>query len=277
MSPSAVATMRDGLIELVRDVGRQLLSWRTSGGVQGEWHGTQFHAKADQWAHRGLCLGLKVLEPAIPVVSEEDATEDPRPGADRYWLIDPIDGTASYAGGFDGFVTQVALMEHQVPILAVVYAPVYQDLFVAMKGSGATLNGARLPLGRSTELTLIDNYPTPRGIAADLYREMSFSRYLECGSIGLKICRVAEGVADVFLKDVLVRDWDLAAPHLILHEAGGCLVDGAGAEITYGASRRHVGLVAVRDAALAGRLVRWSQARGATVPAASPTGSESRG
>jgi len=260
MPEFTAATMRDGLIELVRDVGQQLLSWRTSGGAQGEWHGTQFHAKADRWAHRELCLGLETLEPGIPVVSEEDTTPDPRPGGDRYWLIDPIDGTASYAGGFDGFVTQVALMAKEIPVLAVVYAPVYQDLFVATQGRGSMLNGSRLPLQSSTALTLIDNYPSPRGIAADLYREMSFSRYLECGSIGLKICRVAEGRADVFLKDVLVRDWDLAAPQLILEEAGGCLVGASGQRITYGVPRTHRGLVAGSNRDRVRKVVSWHEA-----------------
>jgi 3'(2'), 5'-bisphosphate nucleotidase len=259
----AAATMRDGLAELVRHVGQQLLSWRTVGGVQGEWHGTQFHAKADQWAHREICLGLERLAPAIPIVSEEDTARESWRGADLYWLIDPIDGTASYAGGFDGFVTQVALMERENPVLAAVFAPVYQELFLATKGSGSTLNGVRLPLHSSRGLTLIDNDPTPQGIAADLYREMSFSRYVECGSIGLKICRVADGTADVFFKAVAVRDWDVAAPQLILQEAHGCLVDGSGADITYGASRQHIGIIAARDAALVGHLVNWKQARDA--------------
>tara|TARA_Y100001949_G_scaffold167862_1_gene165955 strand:- start:330 stop:1109 length:780 start_codon:yes stop_codon:yes gene_type:complete len=254
-------TVMDSVVELVSEVGRSLRSWRTSGGVEGAWDGTQFHAKADQWAHQLFNAGLAKLQTGLPIVSEEDLLPETNSGVGQYWLVDPIDGTASYAEGFAGYVTQVALMERERPVLAVVFAPHSQDLFVAVKGGGAYCNGTRLPLAPSSSLTLIDNYPTPRGVAADLYNELSFRRYLECGSIGLKICRVAEGTADVLLKAIQVRDWDIAAPHLILQEAGGCLVDSRGKDITYGAQRRHQGLVAARDGELAHRVASWHHAR----------------
>ena len=152
-------------------------------------------------------------------------------------------------------------MEQESPVLAVVFAPHYQDLFVAVKGDGAYRNGTRLPMASSSSLTLIDNYSTPRGVAADLYNELSFRRYVECGSIGLKICRVAEGTADVLLKPGQVRDWDLAAPHLILQEAGGCLLDGQGQDIKYGALRKHEGLIAAGEGAMARRVASWHHAR----------------
>jgi len=63
--------------------------------------------------------------------------------------------------------------------------------------------------------------------------------------------------ADVFFKPGQVRDWDLAAPHLILQEAGGHLLDATGNEISYGASRRHQGLVAAREDELVHRVASW--------------------
>src|SRR5207253_4609201 len=99
----------------------------------------------------------------------------------------------------------------------------------------------------SSSLTLIDNYPNPRGVAADLYGELSFKKYVESGSTGLKICRVADGTADALFKDCGLRDWDIAAPHLILQEAGGHGVDGLGNTIRYGAPRRQPGVIAARD------------------------------
>ena len=95
--------------------------------------------------------------------------------------------------------------------------------FTAVKQNGAYKNGSRLPNVKSPSTTLIDNYPEPRGIAAKLFDKMALEQYVESGSLGLKICRIAEGSADIFVKDVLVKDWDLAAPELILHEAGGIL------------------------------------------------------
>ena len=246
---------------LVQETGHLLRSWRTSGGAAGTWAGTQFHASADRWAHDHLCRGLSALDSSIPIVSEEDDSGGATTERRRYWLIDPIDGTASYAHGFSGYVTQVALMDREKPVLAAVFAPEHGELFVAETGSGACRNGIRLPAIRAADMTLVDNTPGPEGLAAVLYAELGFTRYLESGSIGLKICRVAEGSADVFFKTVRVRDWDLAAPELILQEAGGSLVDGHGEAIVYGGAREHRGLVAARDSALASRVVRWSSIR----------------
>ena len=254
-------TLMDSVVALVREVGESLQAWRKSGGAEGTWDGSQFHAKADQWAHQLFEVGLSKLPTRLPVVSEEDLSLTKTDGGNRYWLVDPIDGTASYAEGFAGYVTQIALMEKESPVLAVVFAPHYQDLFVAVKGDGAYRNGTRLPMASSSSLTLIDNYSTPRGVAADLYNELSFRRYVECGSIGLKICRVAEGTADVLLKPGQVRDWDLAAPHLILQEAGGCLLDGQGQDIEYGALRKRDGLIAAGEGDLARRVASWHHAR----------------
>jgi 3'-phosphoadenosine 5'-phosphosulfate (PAPS) 3'-phosphatase len=249
--------MIDAVVSLVREVGASLVEWRKSGGARGQWEGTQFHAEADAWAHSALCRGLASVKPGTPVVSEEDPASQGQNLADRYWIIDPIDGTASYAGGFPGYVTQVALMESGQPSLAVVFAPEHGDLFTAERGSGAFRNGSRLMVKAATEQVLVDNYSSPKGIAADLYRDLGFTRYLESGSIGLKICRVAEGAAHVFFKSVPVRDWDLAPPQLILEESGGYLSDSRGKRIKYGSSAPHDGLIATRDAIMASRVAQW--------------------
>ena len=84
---------------------------------------------------------------------------------------------------------------------------------------------------------------------------------MESGSIGLKICRVADGTADAFFKACPVRDWDIAPGHLILEEAGGSLADGAGDAVRYGGSRIHEGLVAAGDGQVAGRIATWHRVR----------------
>jgi len=76
------------------------------------------------------------------------------------------------------------------------------------------------------------------------------AKYLESGSIGLKICMVAQGVADLFVKDVTVRDWDVAAPHLVLSEAGGVLRRFDGQEFELAGSFEKLGLIAAASQAL---------------------------
>ena len=250
--------MIDILSKIIREVGDLILIWRNSGFFEGQWEGSQFKAEADQMAHKELKKLLQRLDPSIPVVSEEDGKSLTEKRADRYWLIDPIDGTASFANGFNGFVTQVALIEKSSPMYAAIFAPALDRLYTAQRGGGAFLNDTRLKLNAKKRMdTLIDNYPEPRGIAMNVYCDYGFKNYIECGSISLKICKVADGTADLFIKDVIVRDWDLAAPGLVLEEAGGNLTDIEGRKITYKGSYEHFGLIAAYDNNINSMISSW--------------------
>ena len=243
--------MRDDLAMALRRVGARIMECRREGNTHGKWEGTQYKAVADLIADECMREGLQQIA-TLPIVSEEDiaSQSDQRPG--EYWLIDPIDGTASFAQGFPGFVCQAALMREGVPQLAGVYAPALDKLYMAVRGAGATLNGhpIRVRNAGQRKLTLVDNYPQPRGVAERLMRDLHCAEYLESGSIGLKICLVAEGQADVFVKDVRVRDWDIAAPHLVLQEAGGVLMQFNNQPFDYrGGYERH-GLIATSSSEL---------------------------
>lgn len=208
----------------VARVGEKILDCRARGQTQGTWEGTQFKAEADLIADESLRGELRLLAD-IPIVSEEDAASQGLQRPREYWLIDPIDGTASFAHGFPGFVCQAAYVRDARAHMAAVSAPALQRLYLAETSRGATLNGQplRVRANVGNDVVLVDNYPQPRGIADRLFRGLPCARYVESGSIGLKICLVAQGIADLFVKDVTVRDWDVAAPALILTEAGGVL------------------------------------------------------
>lgn len=224
----------DEIQYLLRDVGTVLQKMSSGGAVEAMWQGMQLKSKADLLAEGVLLRGLTLLTPGIQIVSEEDPGTHSKDRPTRYWIIDPIDGTASFCGGFQGYVTQMALMQAGRPILAGVYAPSLDLMYVAEEASGATVNGGRLTVNIDFDsLVLTDNYPEPRGIAKVLSEELPCKGYLESGSIGLKICRVADGNADLFVKDIVYRDWDIAPGHLILMEAGGILTDLNGNQIAY--------------------------------------------
>lgn len=203
-------------------------------------------ASVDIEAHEFLMRELGNLLPNVVVLSEEDAQARAEVRPKTYWLIDPLDGTASFVDGFSGFVTQAALINDSKLMCAAVYAPALNEIFLAEAGKGATKNGNPIRVSeRSRDQWIIaDNYPSPRGIAAELMHAWTIPNYLESGSIGLKICRVAEGQADIFVKDVCVRDWDLAAPQLVLQEAGGYLADSAGQSFPYSGDYERDGLIA---------------------------------
>lgn len=238
--------MRTKLSMALRQVGAAIMECRRQGNTHGTWEGTQYKAEADLIADAALRRELKEIAD-IEIVSEEDVKSQSRLRPHEYWLIDPIDGTASFVQGYAGFVCQVALMQDGRPQLAGVFAPALDKLFIAGRGKGATLNGEsiRVRATNLSQLVLVDNYPEPRGLAEKLFQDLQCAEYLESGSIGLKICLVAEGVADIFVKDVTVRDWDIAAPHLILEEAGGFLTQHKGVSFNYVGDYERQGLVAV--------------------------------
>lgn len=250
------------LCRAAAEVGERLLRLRESGGSAGHWEGTQFKAVADRAAHDAWSRALAELLPGVPVLSEEDpeslTTARPR----RHWLIDPLDGTASYAHGYHGYVTQAALMEGGRPVLAAVYAPESREMFGAEAGHGAWLGDRRLRItpGGSAPV-LIDNHPEPRGTTAEIHARFRCGGYVESGSIGLKLCRIADGTAQLFVKDLPVRDWDLAAPHLVLAEAGGTLTGLRGEDFAYRDGYEHPGLIAADGPVRAAAVTAWFAAR----------------
>lgn len=252
-------TLIDRVQDILREVGTKLLTMRAQGPVQGTWHATQLKSEADLIAETLIIRGLRALTPDLPVVSEEDLSSHAVDRLARYWLVDPIDGTASFCGGYAGFVSQIALMEGAEPMLGAVYGPTLDLMYLAERGAGASANGSKLKLGwQGGDVVLTDNYPEPRGIAKLLYEQLPCAGYLESGSIGLKICRVADGQADLFVKDVTVRDWDLAPGHLILREAGGVLSDLRGRGIDYrGGMEQSGGLISAASQDLADRVTNF--------------------
>lgn len=243
------------LVTVTREVGVRIMQCRAEGNLAGDWQGTQFKAVADAIADECMRTGLRRIAD-IPVVSEEDLASQSLIRPSRYWLIDPIDGTASFVHGFPGFVCQAALIEDGQAMLAAVHAPALDSTYAARRGEGATLNGNPLTTRKvdRDDVILVDNYPEPRGVAARLFRDVPCAKYLESGSIGLKICMVAQGVADLFVKDVPVRDWDVAAPHLVLSEAGGVLRRFDGQEFELTGSFEKLGLIAAASQVLQARV-----------------------
>lgn len=237
------------LEDLLRRCGKMLRE-RQTGASQGRWAGAQYKDARDLQAHEFLVQGIRAAYPHLPVVSEEDASGWPV-DADAYFIIDPIDGTASYAHGYPGWVTQAAYVRQGIPQFAGIYAPATDEYFEAVRNRGAFANKRRLAIAASRRAfsSLIDNYPEPAGIAREAMAKFGIGSYVESGSIALKICRIADGTADLFIKQMSPRDWDLAAPMLVLEEAGGVLADAEGRSIVLGTTeRRHDGLIATTHA-----------------------------
>ncbi len=245
---------------ILAECGDKLLSIPQCMRSQGYWEGEQFKSNADKIAHSFL---IKELSKAydLPIVSEEDNKIDNNQYP-KYIIIDPIDGTRSYSEGFSGWVSQVALIQNSQVISSCIYAPETQEYFSAIRGEGAWHNDRRIKIKLSENSninSIIDNSPVPSGFVKSLINDFKIPTYIESGSIGLKICRVADSTVDLFFKDMNPRDWDLAAPKLILSEAGGTLKDLDGKEIFFGQpGLTHNGLIAGKSESVVERVLSYT-------------------
>ena len=214
----------DQIILALEFVGEKIKDWRDDPEMKKIHVEKDFKTEADLKAHQIICEKLNEITPGIGIISEEDYSHsDKRP--DAYWIIDPIDGTSSWYNGYYGFVTQVAYIENDIPVFGAIHAPVLKQTWSALKGQGAYINGEILPkLKADARLILIDNTEKPHGIAKKMMKSLPITGYVECGSLGLKTVLVADGTVDLFIKDVCVRDWDLAPAAVILSEVGGYLI-----------------------------------------------------
>jgi 3'(2'), 5'-bisphosphate nucleotidase len=227
----------DALLDAVLDLARR------AGDAILEVYGTDFsvEAKADRSplteadlrAHRLIVDGLAALTPDLPVLSEESASIPYRTRAawDRYWLVDPLDGTREFVSRNGEFTVNIALIEGHVPDLGVVYAPVKDTAYLGGPRHGAWRVGhgrAREPIAVQKTLRRPARVVGSRSHAGEsLQRFLANLGDCELVSMGssLKLCLVADGTADVYPRLGPTSEWDTAAAQAVVEGAGGRVTD----------------------------------------------------
>jgi myo-inositol-1(or 4)-monophosphatase len=175
---------------------------------------------------------LRAVAPAYGWQSEESAGQFDHAHR-RRWVVDPIDGTRSFIKKLPDWSIAAALVEQGRPIVAVVHAPMTDETFVAVAGSGATRNGTPIAASTTTSLSLARITGPRSTIDALLKTGTRFEVVPRIHSLALRFARVASGEVDVALASARSRDWDLAAADLLVHEAGGVLSTDAGTKLVY--------------------------------------------
>jgi 3'(2'), 5'-bisphosphate nucleotidase len=221
--------------------------------------------EADLAAEALLVQRLAEAFPEDAVLSEH--LPPPVPPVGRHWVLDPIDGTRGYARKSGEFALLIALVEGRRPVLGAVWEPVPARLTWALAGEGCwTRQGwhgsdhrcrVSTVAGRPRVVAMSRSQGEPG--SARLLAALGAERVLATWSAGIKLALVARGEADLYLGDYLhPHDWDVAAGHLLVEEAGGRVSDLTGREVLYdgsGTSCGGRGLLAsnglVHDAALA--------------------------
>ena len=191
--------------------------------------------RADLASHHCIEQGLNQLTPDIPVLSEEsgDIPWEERKNWQRYWLVDPLDGTKEFVKRNGEFTVNIALIEQGKPVLGAVYAPVKDWMYTGAEGIGAY---AQYADDKPVLLKLDPAYQPgcwrivgSRSHGAE--RLQSFSevlpeyRNVPMGS-SLKLCLVAAGESDLYVRFGPTGEWDTAAAQAVVEQAGGCVLDG---------------------------------------------------
>jgi 3'(2'), 5'-bisphosphate nucleotidase len=197
---------------------------------------------ADRAAHDFLLQALQDITPGIDVVSEE-SPEDHCSSllcSKSWWLVDPLDGTKEFLKGTNEFTVNVALIEGRQPVLGVVHAPALGVTYYGLPKSGAwrqtgsdiaTPISTRRPGPKRMAVVASKDHagPSVRAMLARLINPQ-----LQSMGSSLKFCLVAEGKADLYLRDLPTMEWDTAAAQCIVEAAGGRVYSLDGEPLRYG-------------------------------------------
>ncbi|WP_404406100.1 3'(2'),5'-bisphosphate nucleotidase CysQ [Pelagibacterium halotolerans] len=188
--------------------------------------------EADLRAEAIILEGLGAIAPGIPVVAEESVAAGRVPeSAERFFLVDPLDGSKEFVSRNGEFTVNIALVERGIPVLGVVYAPALGQIWWGSEGGGAfhaavangTVTDARKiacqPCGENgLRVVGSRSHATPE---LDTYlKTIPVTDFVSVGS-SLKFCLVAEGRADLYPRFGRTMEWDTAAGDAILRAAGG--------------------------------------------------------
>ena len=231
--------------DLARRAGALLLDYYAA-GVTVEQKITEDHyqepvTEADRASNEFIVNGLLDEFPDDGILAEESVDNDERLSKRRVWMIDPLDGTSGFIDHNDDFAVQIGLTQDGAAVLGVVYQPVPDALFWAVRGAGTWVERkgetARLQVGDEADiarmtLAVSRSHRSPRMDA--IVRAYGFAREVRRGSVGIKIGLIAEQQAHLYIHlSPRTKQWDSCAPEIILTEAGGVLTDLFGAPLRY--------------------------------------------
>ena len=203
--------------------------------------------QADLASNKFITDSIKKMSPNIPILSEEEFVAwNIRKEWKKYWLIDPLDGTKEFIKKNGEFTVNIALIENSRPILGVIYAPVSNELYFSKKNFGSykiltnkkldtfdNANKISVKIEKTNQVKIIGSRSHSNPVLNKwVNRNFKEFEILQKGS-SLKFCLIAEGFADIYPRFGPTSEWDIAAGHIILEEAGGRLKSIDNKEILY--------------------------------------------
>jgi 3'(2'), 5'-bisphosphate nucleotidase len=228
-----VSELLEPVRAMARRAGREIL----------EVYGTDFEAsakadaspltEADLRAHHLIAAELAKLTPSLPLLSEESAETvawERRRHWQRYWLVDPLDGTKEFVARNGEFTVNIALIEANRPVLGVVHIPVSDTTYSGVPGLGAWRHsGDRPPLPIAARRLAL---PPVQVLGSRSHESPKLARCLQAlgphqlraAGSSIKLCLIADGSADLYPRLGGSSEWDIAAGQAVVEAAGGQVV-----------------------------------------------------
>jgi myo-inositol-1(or 4)-monophosphatase len=218
---------------------------------------------ADLEANRIIREKIKRYFPGDGWLSEEDQDTSQRLGCSRVWVVDPIDGTREFIEGVPQFAISIGFVVDGVPKVSIVFNPAKERFYKAAAGQGAFLNDQVI---RVTPRNDIDGALL---LVSRSEPQKKFQVFVDrceikpVGSIAYRLAKVAGGDGDATITFRTIHEWDICAGVLMVLEAGGSVVDGAGATMTFNHQLpKHRGVIAANGNLSNGLQGMWADAMG---------------
>jgi 3'(2'), 5'-bisphosphate nucleotidase len=240
------------LCDLALAAGREIMAIYANPVVARQKNDLTPVTEADEAAEKIILAGLKTLDPATPVISEEAAAQGVIPEvAQHFYLVDPLDGTKEFLSRNGEFTVNIALIDKGSPLAGVVLAPALGRIFCGETGQGAfeahaEAEGASASYSWRELKARKASAAGPIVVASRSHRDERTEAYLKCLKVqkivsagsSLKFCLLASGEADLYPRFGRTMEWDTAAGHAVLAAAGGHVEVETGEPLTYGKAGR---------------------------------------
>lgn len=232
-------------IDLAREAGAAILNlYKEPLDVQQKNYADDLEpvTEADHVANKIIVEGLAAAFPNDGILAEESVDTERRLAKRRVWMVDPLDGTTGFIQANGDFAVQIGLVEYGECVVGVVYQPLTDLLYRAVKGNGSWIESPKSDARRSavseqTELSKMRlaasrSHRSPR--MNQVVTSLGFREEIRRGSVGIKIGLIVQQQCDVYIHlSPRTKQWDTCAPQIVLAEAGGKLTDLFGQSLRY--------------------------------------------
>ena len=230
----------ENLIENFLDAGDLALQLREKGLIKKIKSDNTPVSNGDLEVNKFISNKISEITPDLPIISEESSENKDISNLKNFWLVDPIDGTYDYINNLEEFTINAGLIINNRPVAGLINAPAKKRMFYSYeKGNsfefseGKTINLNNKP-AKKTEIVKFISYSNKiKPEIQKIYDDLGVKENIKMKS-SLKFCVVAAGDYDGYVAEPRAYEWDIAAGHAILEQAGGTINDFEGNEILYG-------------------------------------------